>query len=133
MNILVTLRIFKEQNQSIAEFTNMIDPLVLKNIGYLVAYSEVGPQVRNALIQHSTDSQIDSISSVCVNVIFENIDIKSDTRKELSKFGPLMLMLADRTKGRSLKRTSLMRYPRFLTILFKSIRSDLLQQLKQSI
>ena len=109
----------------------MIDPLVLKHIGYLLAYSEVGPQLRNALIQHSTDSQIDALSSVCINVVFENVGLKPDANKELAKFGPLMLLLADRTKGRSIKRTSLMRYPRFLTILFKAIRSDLLKQLSQ--
>ena len=85
-----------------------MDPLISQNLGFLLALSELAPQPRNCLIQHATDSQIDTISSVTLNVVFENIKLQTGSADKLSRFAPLLLLLSDRSKGRQLKKSTLM-------------------------
>ena len=103
---------------------------MLNNIGYLLCLSEVGPQTRKVLIQNASDKQLDAICSICLNIVFEKIDLNADVTEQLSIYGPLMLLLSDRSKGRSTKKSNLLRYPKFVSILFKGVRSELIKHLK---
>ena len=107
-----------------------MDPLVSRNLGFILALSELAPQPRNCLIQHATDSQIDTIATVTLNVVFENIKLQPGSGDKLSRFAPLLMLLSDRSKGRQLKKSTLMRYPRFITVLFKAVRADIIEQIK---
>ena len=109
-----------------------MDPLVLQNLGFVLALSELTPVCRNFLIQHVTDVQIDLISTIALNLVFENINIDPASEEKLSQYGPLLLLLSDKSKGRQLKKATLMRYPRFITILFQTIRADIIKQIKNS-
>ena len=109
-----------------------MEQLVLNNIGYLLCLSEIGPQTRKVLLQNAHDKQLDAISSVCLNIVFEKIKLEEDVTDQLAQYGPLMLLLSDRSKGRSIKKSSLLRYPKFVSILFKGVRADLLKHLKSS-
>ena len=66
---------------------------MLNNIGYLLCLSEIGPQTRKVLIQNANDKQLDAICSICLNIVFEKIDLNADMLPEqLSIYGPLMLL-----------------------------------------
>jgi hypothetical protein len=107
-----------------------MDPLVLDNIGFVLVLSELKPASRNCLIQHATDVQIDLISSIVVNLVFKNVKIDPKYEDNLSEYGPLLLMLPDKSKGRQVKKSTLLRYPRFITILFQAVRADIINQMK---
>ena len=106
-----------------------MDPLVLNHIGYLLCLSEVGPQVRDCLLQHASDGEIDALSSVCLNTVFEKLTLGERETELLGKYGPVMLLVSDKGKGRNMKKTTLIKYPRFVTILLKAVRSQLISQI----
>ena len=75
-----------------------MDPLVSNHIGYLLDMSEVGPKAPDCLLQNTTDGEIDALSSVCLNIVFERLSLTDDDSSTLAKYGPIILLMSDRGK-----------------------------------
>ena len=110
-----------------------MDPLVSNHIGYLLCLSEVGPKARDCLLQNVTDGEIDALSSVCLNILFERLSLTDDDSDSLAKYGPIMLLMSDRGKGRGIKKSTILKNPRFVTVLLKSVRSQLITQMQLTV
>ena len=83
-----------------------MDVTARKNIGLLLCLSEFGPQLRNLILQHLNDSQIDALSSVALNIVFDNLTLNDSTSESMGKYSALMLLLADKSKGAKSKKIS---------------------------
>ena len=106
-----------------------MDVTARKNIGLLLCLSEFGPQLRNLILQHLNDSQIDALSSVALNIVFDNLTLNDSTSESMGKYSALMLLLADKSKGRSLKKSQLIKHPKFVSLLMKGVRRQLINLL----
>ena len=106
-----------------------MDVTARKNIGLLLCLSEFGPQLRNIILQNLNDSQIDALSSVALNIIFDKLTLNDATSESMAKYSTLMLLLADKSKGRGVKKSQLIKHPKFVSLLTKGIRRQLIQQL----
>ena len=64
-----------------------MDPLVSNHIGYLWCLLEVGLKACDCLLQNTTDREIDALSSVCFNIVFEHLSLTDDDSSSLAKYG----------------------------------------------
>lgn len=109
-----------------------MDTDTANHLGYLLSLGEVAPRIRNYLLRNITNSQLDALCEVILNVVYENLTLSVNAKRKLAVFGPLMVSMCVKSKGRTHKKSILLKYSRFVKLLLQSVRTQLLQLCQKS-